>query len=235
MSGKSLAMDLHILSPLSLFSLSFPLSSANLQILGITLAIRSNPIISIWSSFSKGNWLHCFCTQVCPGGRGACRSGLDFSNGTSSFAAVFLPGAPCIWHYTKSPDLKLGFELESSGEPLHTQMFGPCFTAIKSACGAGSRHRQLPWGMLYVTMHSFLHSHGLFSYTASIASSWHLESERQRNIITAGISYRSGLSSHTQEDCRWGPGVISVSFGDDCMLLSISPVLDQGQMHLHAH
>lgn len=57
-------------------------------------------------------------------GKGARRNSLASSNDTSNFPAVFLPGAACIWHYTKSPDLKLGFMLASSGEPLRYRCLG---------------------------------------------------------------------------------------------------------------
>lgn len=121
--------------PLLFFPFLFHLTT--LQILGITLDIRSNPIISIWSSFSKGNWLHCICTQVCPGGKGECRGGLASSNDTSNFPAMFLPGAACIWHYTKSPDLKLGFMLESSGEPLMYRCLGLVSLQLNQHVGLG--------------------------------------------------------------------------------------------------
>ena len=124
---------------------------------------------------------------MCLGRRSQWRSALASFSGTSSFAEMFLPGAACIWHYTESLDLKLSFELELSGKPLHVQMFWPCFTEIMSTCGA-------PLGIAAYDCAWFSTCTWLFRYIVSMASSSQLESRRQRNIVTAGISYQVWIS-----------------------------------------
>lgn len=124
--------------------------------------------------------------------------------------------------------LKLSFELELSGKPLHVQMFWPCFTEIMSTCGA-------PLGIAAYDCAWFSTCTWLFRYIVSMASSSHLESRRQRNIVTAGISYRFEFPIQTPRGFQvraWSYFNFSMDF---VCYWDMSSTLDQGRMYLHAH